>query len=74
MQCMSLFIIIYNHEGINRQLHDIIYKYIIGKRDQILRALFNEKVATSVSHQNLLLFERKVFEVNVSRVCSILHV
>ena len=29
---------------------------LVGKRDQILRALFNEKVATSVSHQNFVTF------------------
>ena len=29
---------------------------ILGKRDQILRAYFNEKVATSVSHQNFVTF------------------
>ena len=31
----------------------------IGKGDQILRALFNEKVATSVSHQNFVTFWKK---------------
>ena len=31
----------------------------LGKRDQILRALFNEKVATSVSHQNFVTFWKK---------------
>ena len=32
---------------------------LIGKRDQILRALFNEKVATSVSHQDFVTFWKK---------------
>ena len=36
--------------------NNILHALIIRKRDQILRALFNEKVATSVSHQNVVTF------------------
>ena len=46
----------------------------ISKRDQILRALFNEKWQLPYHIKILLLFERKVYEVKVSRVCNILHV
>ena len=43
----------------NLQTTQVSRVLMVGKWDRILRALFNEKVATSVSHQNFVTFWKK---------------